>query len=260
MTSGELKFSRHEAALITGVSVVEVDKAYDEGWFDRPKRRHIRGGTSRSFSPADLVHFRLLKHALEDAVIRDESKRQLHRSIQNRVPDILLRTKSGGTAIELKFEERASAPAHLAVSAGEIRPEDRAPDVIVVATKDPPGPVLRTCFARIKSSLAEPVKLHWISLDAGSAWAEISDRLADVTAARLSIVSDPEIRGGEPVVLGTRIPAHMLGDLSEQGASAKELLEDYPALDAERLRLALIYAKTHPRTGRPKKRPWAERT
>jgi hypothetical protein len=34
------------------------------------------------------------------------------------------------------------------------------------------------------------------------------------------------------------------------------LLADYPSLDEQRLRLALLYAETHPRAGRPRKRPW----
>jgi uncharacterized protein (DUF433 family) len=93
-------------------------------------------------------------------------------------------------------------------------------------------------------------------LDYATSWREISDRFARALAAQMTVVSDPEIRGGEPVVRGTRIPVSLLHDLVEQGASQEEILADYPALDAERLDLALLYAKTHPRVGRPRKGPW----
>jgi uncharacterized protein (DUF433 family) len=80
-------------------------------------------------------------------------------------------------------------------------------------------------------------------------WAALCD------AAQL-VVSDPEIRGGEPVVRDTRIPVYLIADLVQQGASLKEILEDYPSLDAAMVRSALAYAQTRPRRGRPRKAPW----
>jgi len=76
------------------------------------------------------------------------------------------------------------------------------------------------------------------------------ERAADV------VVSDPDIRGGEPVIRGTRIPVYLVADLVSQGADAREILEDYPSLSASTLRSALAYAQTHPRRGRPRKAPW----
>jgi len=74
--------------------------------------------------------------------------------------------------------------------------------------------------------------------------------------AKNLVVSDPAIRGGEPVIRGTRVPVFLVADLVEQGASLRELLEDYPALNAAKVRSALAYAQTHPKRGRPKKAPW----
>jgi len=76
------------------------------------------------------------------------------------------------------------------------------------------------------------------------------ERAADV------VVSDPEIRGGEPVIRGTRVPVYLIADLMSQGADAREILEDYPSLTANTVRSALAYAQTHPRRGRPRKAPW----
>jgi uncharacterized protein (DUF433 family) len=76
------------------------------------------------------------------------------------------------------------------------------------------------------------------------------ERAADV------VVSDPGIRGGEPVIRGTRIPVYLIADLLSQGADAREILEDYPSLSANTVRSALAYAQTHPRRGRPRKAPW----
>jgi uncharacterized protein (DUF433 family) len=68
---------------------------------------------------------------------------------------------------------------------------------------------------------------------------------------------DPEIRGGEPVVQGTRIPVYMVADLEKAGET--RILEDYPALDAELLKDALLCASLNPRRGRPRTAPWRER-
>jgi uncharacterized protein (DUF433 family) len=115
---------------------------------------------------------------------------------------------------------------------------------------------LHSWFEQMARHLEEPVKISNISLDPEGAWEEMTERLAEATAAKFAVVSDPEIRGGEPVVRGTRIPVHLLQDLMAQGATHDELLADYPSLDDQRLRLALVYAKNHPRAGRPRKRPW----
>lgn len=74
------------------------------------------------------------------------------------------------------------------------------------------------------------------------------------------MVADRQVRAGEPVVRGTRIPVHALADLASQGAPPEELLEDYPALTAESLEAALLYARMYPRRGRPRRTPWKNGT
>ena len=44
------------------------------------------------------------------------------------------------------------------------------------------------------------------------------------------IVSDPEILGGTPVFVGTRVPVKNLTDCLESGHSIDEFLEDFPSV------------------------------
>jgi uncharacterized protein (DUF433 family) len=85
---------------------------------------------------------------------------------------------------------------------------------------------------------------------------EVCERLAQIEQARMFVTIDPEVRAGEPVVRGTRIPVSVLADLHQQGAPREELLEDYPALTEESLDAALVYARLYPRRGRPRRAPW----
>ena len=85
---------------------------------------------------------------------------------------------------------------------------------------------------------------------------KVEERLAQIELARAFVTSDPEVRAGEPIIRGTRIPVYMLADLAAQGADTEELLEDYPSLTAESLEAALLYARMYPRRGRPRRGPW----
>jgi uncharacterized protein (DUF433 family) len=63
------------------------------------------------------------------------------------------------------------------------------------------------------------------------------------------IVVDPNIMAGKPVIKGTRIPVDAILRRLVEGASIKDILEDYPNLKEEDIRAALIYAAellTHP--------------
>lgn len=81
---------------------------------------------------------------------------------------------------------------------------------------------------------------------------ELRERLVEV---------DPDVRGGIPVIAGTRMSVRSLARLIELGETRKVLREDYPFLPEESYELAPLWAKANPRQGRPA-RPWApgERT
>jgi uncharacterized protein (DUF433 family) len=76
---------------------------------------------------------------------------------------------------------------------------------------------------------------------------------------RQLIASDPDIMGGEPVFCGTRVPVHLIAAQLGQGATEAELLEGYPRLTAEMIRLAPIYAAAHPLRERSCMQPWHDR-
>ncbi len=46
---------------------------------------------------------------------------------------------------------------------------------------------------------------------------------------------DPEILGGTPVFLGTRVPVKNLFDYLEEGETMEEFLEDFPSVEKEQV-------------------------
>ena len=57
------------------------------------------------------------------------------------------------------------------------------------------------------------------------------------------IHSDPEIMGGTPVFVGTRVPLATLLDYLEAGQALSEFLEDFPTVSREQAVAALKQAK-----------------
>lgn len=57
------------------------------------------------------------------------------------------------------------------------------------------------------------------------------------------IHSDPEILGGTPVFVGTRVPFQTLVDYLEAGDSLDEFLDDFPTVSREMAVAALEQAK-----------------
>ena len=62
--------------------------------------------------------------------------------------------------------------------------------------------------------------------------------------------------GGDPVFRGTRVPVHMIADLRSKGEPDEAILESYPRLTAEMVKLAPAYAAAYPLRGRPRKQSW----
>lgn len=60
---------------------------------------------------------------------------------------------------------------------------------------------------------------------------------------RSVIHSDPEILGGTPVFVGTRVPAQTLIDYLEAGQPLSEFLDDFPTVSREQAIAALEQAK-----------------
>ena len=59
-----------------------------------------------------------------------------------------------------------------------------------------------------------------------------------------SVVSDPEILGGTPVFIGTRVPVRILFEHLEAGDPLEVFLEDFPSVSRELAVQVLEDAKT----------------
>jgi len=87
---------------------------------------------------------------------------------------------------------------------------------------------------------------------------ELATSLRELRRARRLVISDPEIMGGDPVFRGTRVPVHLIAELVAQGSKPAELIDSYPRLTAEMIRLAPVYAAAYPLRGRPRRQPWRD--
>jgi uncharacterized protein (DUF433 family) len=62
--------------------------------------------------------------------------------------------------------------------------------------------------------------------------------------SRMSVVhSDPEILGGTPVFVGTRVPVQSLFDYLEGGDTLDEFLRQFPSVQREQAVIALEMAR-----------------
>jgi uncharacterized protein (DUF433 family) len=56
------------------------------------------------------------------------------------------------------------------------------------------------------------------------------------------ITIDPEVLSGKPVIKGTRIPVYLIIELLANGMTENEILRQYPTLEKEDVKAALLYA------------------
>lgn len=56
------------------------------------------------------------------------------------------------------------------------------------------------------------------------------------------IVIDPNVRGGKPVIRGTRITVSDILEYLAGGMSQEEILADFPDLSVDDIRAALVFA------------------
>lgn len=119
----------------------------------------------------------------------------------------------------------------------------------------------RTLYSELRNAIGETgnatsVQIGPVTVSVKPALEKVRKRAALLRRIERFVSADPEVRAGEPVVRGTRVPVYVLADLSAQGASEEELLEDFPAVSREALHAALAYTRLHPRRGRPVRAPW----
>lgn len=95
-----------------------------------------------------------------------------------------------------------------------------------------------------------------IWVDIARARRRLAMNLLELRKAEHMVTSDEAILTGTPVFKGTRIPVHSIAEIVDTGTPIDEILEGYPSLTEEQVRLASIYAKAHPLRGRPRT-PWS---
>jgi uncharacterized protein (DUF433 family) len=97
-----------------------------------------------------------------------------------------------------------------------------------------------------------------VEIDVGRLIGNAMGRAEQYRATRnASIVVDPEIKGGTPVIRGTRMTVYAVLGRIEHGETVADILADNPDLSREPIEAAITYARTHPLIGRPGGRPWA---
>ncbi len=127
--------------------------------------------------------------------------------------------------------------------------------------RDVPLSVRRQLYAGIlERQSAEPARCERGILSYVVDVRAIADRveadLARYRGAMTLIGADHAIQDGAATFRGTRILVHQIAALLAQGATEAELREDYPRLTPEMIAAAPIYARAHPRRGRPRKPAW----
>jgi uncharacterized protein (DUF433 family) len=118
----------------------------------------------------------------------------------------------------------------------------------------------RQVFAALAGAPRNTVSLDggFLRIDLREPRRELAMSIRDLRRARQISSVDPEVMGGAPVFRGTRVPVHMIAALLAQGSAEADLLEAYPRLTAEMLRLAPIYAAAYPPRGRPRAQLWRD--
>jgi uncharacterized protein (DUF433 family) len=176
----------------------------------------------------------------EAAVVAEVPMKAVYKTVAERLPKASLIQRSGQTYL--------TAQAVICVRLDYELP------------KDVPVKVRRFVFGKLKESGSDRVEygttLFSYVVDPRPTAKTINERLQRYRKAMRIIVEDPAIQGGAATFKGTRLLVHHIAGLVHQNVSEAELREDYPNLTQEMIEAARIYARAHPRRGRPRKPAW----
>lgn len=119
----------------------------------------------------------------------------------------------------------------------------------------------RQVFDALATSSSKVLSLDdgFLKIDLREPRRELAASLRQLQRARHLVSVDAEILGGDPVFRGTRVPVQLIATLVAEGSTEVALIEAYPRLTGEMIRLAPIYAAAYPLRGRPRKQPWHDR-
>lgn len=91
----------------------------------------------------------------------------------------------------------------------------------------------------------EAFKIGALRIDLPISISQAVLRMAALAIAESEVIFDPEIRGGLPVVRGTRIGVYEIADLCK-AETDDYILEQFPSLSRTLLEHAKLYAIAHP--------------
>ena len=223
-----------EAAFVLSVNEKRVNQAIDRSRLRSLVRQHRRGVKAvRMIRLHDLCEYAVQERASEYAAFTTAGRRTLHAAMQQ---------------------------GNIAVLVGDAMKQAIVVSAQKSAAPDSRASALQEIIVGFRQTLAH------LELEIGPGWRlalspmlePLLPMVAEIAASRLAVESDPSIRGGEPVVRGTRVPVYRLAELKALAVGDDVLLADHPSLTPDLLRDALRYAELHPRVGRPKlsSAPW----
>ena len=95
-----------------------------------------------------------------------------------------------------------------------------------------------------------------VSVDVRPMRGEVRNGLSRLAKARKSISADEAVLFGAACIKGTRIPAHDVAEMLDNGDSMDDVRTAYPALKKAQIEAATLYAQAYPRRGRPRRAPF----
>jgi uncharacterized protein (DUF433 family) len=110
----------------------------------------------------------------------------------------------------------------------------------------------------IEKALRAPRKRHLVLeggnvvVRVGASRRAVADGLRKLRQAEGMVAIDAKTLGGEPCIRGTRIPVHTIADLVSAAEPGSARIA-YSKLTNAQIELACLYAKAHPRRGRPRR-------
>jgi excisionase family DNA binding protein len=183
-----------------------------------------------------------------------------HRSRSRRERQLLSRREAAElvgvplTAVNKAIEQRAIRPVKVRRSVGI--PLDEVAPLVVICRIGVPLP--SEAKRRIREWLVDEDEPRELALSDALVvrWSEefaaIVREAREYAERRAEYLeTNAEVKGGEPVLRGTRLTARAVLARLAGGDSLNDLAADYPDIAPEAFEAAALYARTHPLRGRP---------
>jgi uncharacterized protein (DUF433 family) len=184
--------------------------------------------------------------ATEAAVVSRVSLRDVNRAIDERIlPDAFVSVENGRYVLA----GACSFISFYFASAQRLTSEERLLAIRAMGPK-----LTRSRKLAWAALLSEDwtVRDDFLTIDLMPFLKSTSERLSDLDAAREMVAKSDDVLSGTPVIRGTRVPVYDVAASVAAGHSVQRILEAYPTLDAEKVRLSAIYAEANPLRGRPR--------